>query len=139
MRNKKAKGTAGENELIHLFWSVENWVCVRVAGSGSNKYPSPDILASNGDRKLVIEVKVINSIKKYFSKKQILDLELFGTKFGAEPWVGIKFEHNEWYFLPISELNLTKNQNYNISLIEIKKKGFKFKELITPYLKNSIL
>ena len=65
VRNKKGKGTAAENELIHRFWENE-WVCVRVAGSGSTKYPAPDLLASNGHRKIVMEVKMVNATKKYF-------------------------------------------------------------------------
>jgi len=129
IRNKKAKGTAAENELIHDFWN-NNWVCVRVAGSGSTQYPAPDLLASRGDKKIVMEVKVVNSVKKYFKKQEIEDLQLFATKFGAEAWVGIKFEKNQWFFIPTSELEETKAQNYVISLIEMKRKGFSFNEMI---------
>ena len=130
IRNKKAKGTAAENELIHQFWK-NNWAAIRVAGSGSTKYPSPDLLASCGFRKLVLEIKVVNSIKKYFLEQEIKDLEFFGERFGAESWVGIKFEANQWFFLPTSELDLTKSGNFSISLIDIKRKGFNFEEMIS--------
>ncbi len=130
IKNKKAKGTAAENELIHKFWDNEGWVCVRVAGSGSTQFPSPDILASRGDRKIVMEVKVVNSIKKYFSGQEIRDLNYFAEKFGAEAWVGVKFESNQWYFIPTLELEQTKSENYVISLIDMKRKGFDFSEMI---------
>jgi len=129
IRNKKAKGTAAENELIHNFWD-NGWVCVRVAGSGSTQYPSPDLLASRGDKKIVMEVKVINDVKKYFKKQEIEDLQLFANKFGAESWVGVKFEKEQWFFLPTSELDQTKAENYAISLIDMKRKGFSFIEMI---------
>ena len=129
VRNKKAKGTAAENELLHNFWENE-WVCVRVAGSGSTQFPAPDLLASNGFRKIVMEVKVVNANKKYFTKKEIEDLELFAQKFGAQSWVGVRFSQNQWYFIPTSELEQTKSNNYVIDIITMKKKGFVFMEMI---------
>ncbi len=130
IRNKKAKGTAAENELIHKFWETNQWVCVRVAGSGSTKYPAPDLLASRGDKKIVMEVKVVNDVKKYFTGQEIRDLEYFAEKFGAQSWVGVRFQENQWFFLPSSELEQTKSENYVISLIDMKRKGFTFEEMI---------
>lgn len=129
VKNKKAKGTAAENELIHQFWDNE-WVCVRVAGSGSTRFPSPDILASRGDKRIVMEVKVVNDVKKYFTGQEIRDLEYFSQKFGAESWVGVKFAENQWFFMPTSELETTKSENYVVTLIEMKRKGFSFEEMI---------
>lgn len=129
VRNKKAKGTAAENELIHQFWDNE-WVCVRVAGSGSTRFPSPDILASRGDKRIVMEVKVVNDVKKYFTGQEIRDLGYFGQKFGAEAWVGVKFSENQWFFMPTIELEMTKSENYVVSLIDMKRKGFNFDEMI---------
>jgi len=128
-RNKKAKGTSAENELVHNFWN-NKWVCVRVAGSGSTQFPAPDILASRGDKKIVMEVKQVNDIKKYFTGQEIRDLKYFGEKFGAEAWVGIKFQENQWFFCPASELEETKSENYKIDLITMKRTGFSFEEMI---------
>ncbi|MDA3855950.1 MAG: Holliday junction resolvase Hjc [Candidatus Woesearchaeota archaeon] len=130
VKNKKAKGTAAENELIHRFWDTNEWVCIRVAGSGSTKYPAPDLLASRGDKKIVMEVKVVNGVKKYFTRQEINDLNFFSEKFGAEAWVGVKFEGNQWYFIPTSELEQTKSENYVIDLITMKRKGFEFEDMI---------
>ena len=127
--NKKAKGTAAENELIHMFWE-SSWVAVRVAGSGSTKYPAPDILASCNLKKLVMEIKVVNSTKKYFTGQEIRDLEFFAQQFGAQSWVGIKFQENQWFFIPTHGLEITKEENYVISLVSIKRIGFTFDEMI---------
>ena len=128
-RFRKAAGTKAENELIHKFWE-KGWCCVRVAGSGSTKYPSPDLLAGNSHRKIVFEIKVVSSSKKYFTNQEILDLEYFAKTFGAESWIGVQFETKEWFFIPTSELQKTKSENFVADLIEMKKKGFKFEEMI---------
>lgn len=129
VRNKKGKGTEAERELIHKFWE-NNWVCVRVAGSGSTKYPAPDLLAGNSARKIVMEVKTVNSTKKYFTGQEIRDINYFADIFGAESWVGIKFQENQWYFIPTSELKETSSENYVIDLISMKRTGFTFEEMI---------
>ena len=130
IRNKKAKGTAAENELVHKFWE-NNWVCVRVAGSGSTQFPAPDLLASRGDRRIMMEVKIVNSHKKYFSEQEIKDLEYFSERFGAESWVGICFEGRQWFFLPTAELQKTSaGQSFVADLVEMKRKGFGFEEMI---------
>lgn len=128
-RRRKTVGTLSENELLNLFWD-NSWVCVRVAGSGSTRHPAPDLLASRGDRKLVLEIKTISTSKKYFSAKEIQELDFFAGQFGAEGWVGIKFSQNQWYFIPISELIATKNDNFVCDIIDMKKRGFTFEEMI---------
>ena len=126
--SNKSKGIKGERDLVHMFWAA-GWSSVRVAGSGSSRYPSPDILAANVLRKLAIEAKVINKQNKYFSEDEVRQLELFANNFGAEAWIAVKFGGNDWYFMPISELDKS-GKNYVISLKTAKIKGFLFEELI---------
>ena len=128
VRNKKAKGTAAENELIKLFWE-NKYACFRAAGSGSNQYPTPDIIAGNNLKKIALEIKVVNDTKKYFTKKEIEELENFSKIFGCESWVGIKFVGGQWFFIPTSELKITE-KTYSIDLIKMKRIGFKFDEMI---------
>jgi len=126
--SNKSKGIKGERELIHRFWASE-WSAVRIAGSGSSRYPSPDILAANVLRKLAIEAKVINGQNKYFSEEEVKQLVVFAKNFGAEPWIAVKFGGNDWYFISLSELNKS-GKNYVISLKNAKIKGLLFEELI---------
>ena len=63
----KSKGINAERELVHMFWG-ENWACLRIAGSGSIKYPSPDLLVGNSLRRLAVECKTTKDSKKYFEK-----------------------------------------------------------------------
>ena len=128
LKNKKQKGTNAERELINKFWD-NKFAAIRVAGSGSTKFPAPDILAGNSLKKIALEIKVVNKTKKYFTKKEINELEIFSKKFGCESWIGIRFIERQWFFLPTSELKKT-NLNFTIDLISMKRKGFTFKEMI---------
>jgi len=127
--SRKAKGSNAERELLHMFWK-NKWYCVRVAGSGSMVYPSPDILASNGLRRLAIECKATKEQKKYFSEKEINDLVEFSKGFRAEPWIAIKIDKEQWYFMSVEDMNQAKNNNFSISLEDLKRKGLIFDELI---------
>jgi len=128
--NRKAKGIGAERELVHLFWD-SSWAAVRVAGSGSMKYPSPDILASNNRRKLGIECKAIRGNSQYFAKEEIKDLKSFCSLFGAEPWIGVKFK-SEWVFISLEDIRET-GKNFVVSRELAKQKGVSFGELIGDF------
>jgi Holliday junction resolvase len=125
--NRKAKGIGAERELIHLFWA-SSWAAVRIAGSGSMKYPSPDVLASNKRRKVGIECKASKSSYQYLAKEEIKSLRRFCSIFGAEPWVGVKFKA-DWYFLSLDDIKET-SKNFVISKESAKQKGLTFNELV---------
>lgn len=125
----KSKGINAERDLIHKFWQKEGWSAIRVAGSGSSKYPSPDILAGNKVRKLAIESKIISEDKKYFSNDDITQLKAFCNIFGAEPWVAIKFKGHEWLFVSLEDLEKTEN-GYAASASLASRRGLLFEELI---------
>jgi Holliday junction resolvase len=119
--NTKAKGTAAERELIHFF-NEHGWVAFRAAGSGSNKYPCPDLVAGNALRKLAIEVKVTAGSSKYFTRKEIEELSFFARGFGAEPWVAIKFNRIGWFFVSVEDLKET-SKSFAITVEHAKRKG----------------
>ena len=121
VKNHKAKGIRGERELIHLF-NDAGWSAIRVAGSGSSQYPSPDIVAGNAARRVAIECKVTKERKKYFEKEEIEQLQFFSKRFGAEGWVGIKFPKEPWHFLRIESLESVGN-SYVVSVEQAKEKG----------------
>lgn len=126
--NIKFKGTNAERELVHLFWKNE-WAAIRVAGSGSMKYPNPDVLAGNRLRKIAVECKVTGDERKYLSKDDIAQLKEFCGRFGAEPWIGVKLNKKEWHFLTLEDLEKTE-KGYVISSDIAARKGLLFGELI---------
>ncbi|MBI2135010.1 Holliday junction resolvase [Candidatus Woesearchaeota archaeon] len=124
----KSKGINAERELVHMFWARE-WACLRIAGSGSNRYPSPDLLVSNKLRRLAIECKTTKDQKKYFDKDEIMSLKKFADIFGAEPWIAVKFRGHEWYFISTEDLKVTE-KGFMVSAEIAKAKGLLFEEII---------
>lgn len=117
-----------ERDLIHKFWS-RNWCAVRVAGSGSMKYPNPDLIVGNRMRKLAIECKSISKSKKYLDKHDIEQLKEFCDIFGAEPWFAIKFPKSDWLFLSLEDIEKAGN-GYVIDAEVAKRRGLLIDELI---------
>ena len=114
----KIKGTGAERELIKILWGA-GWACIRSAGSGSTRYPSPDILAGNRIRRVALEVKLTKDKAKYFSDEEIKQLIAFAAYFGAEPWIAIKFTKSGWIFVNPEDLVKTakgyvfKSESFN--------------------------
>ncbi|PIN73549.1 Holliday junction resolvase [Candidatus Woesearchaeota archaeon CG10_big_fil_rev_8_21_14_0_10_45_16] len=126
--NRKAKGTKGERDLIRFF-NEAGWSAIRSAGSGSSRYPSPDILAANAIRRLAIECKVTKDGKKYFQNAEIEQLLTFSRKFGAESWIGVKFPNDPWYFIMPEDLEET-GVCKAVSVELAKRRGLTFQELM---------
>ncbi len=126
--NRKQKGISAERELVHLFWK-EGWAACRTPGSGSIKYPCPDVIAGNNLRKLAIECKSIKSGSYYFSLEDINQLRQFSRLFNAEPWVGVRFGSEGWFFLTVDDLVKT-GKLFSFSLKDAKMRGLIFSELV---------
>ncbi len=125
--SRKSKGINAERELIHLFWK-EEWAAIRIAGSGAIKYPCPDVLAGNVKRRLAIECKASKSSLQYLSKDEVEQLKQFSSIFGAEPWIGVRFNNAKWMFLSLEDLKET-GKNYVVSAADANLKGISFEEL----------
>jgi len=124
----KSKGINAERELIHAFWK-NSWSAIRVAGSGSSKYPCPDVLAGNGARRIAIECKASKDSVKYLTAKEVAELKEFSEIFGAEPWIGMRFDDMKWYFLSLEDLKAS-GASFSVSVELAKKKGLLFEQLI---------
>ncbi len=125
--NKKGKGIKAERELIHLFWK-HGWAAVRVAGSGSSHYPSPDVLAGNGVKSLAIECKSSGELNRHLPMQQVEDLITFARMFGAEPWIGARFNDMKWAFFSPDDLKKT-GTGFSVSVKMVKEKGLTFEQL----------
>lgn len=127
--SRKSKGINAEREIIHSFWKMPGWTACRVAGSGSMKYPSPDIIAGNATRKLAIECKSTKSKYQYFEKEEIEQLLTYSQLFAAEPWLAIRFNRDKFYFIKPKDLKETKNK-YAVDIALLNEKGFLFEHII---------
>ncbi|MEM2018052.1 MAG: Holliday junction resolvase Hjc [Candidatus Pacearchaeota archaeon] len=124
--NKK-RGADAERELLHLL--SKKFAVARVAGSGTIKETSCDLLAGKEGKGYAIEVKISKGNKKYIKKEQVNGLIDFANKFGLKPLIAIKFLRKGWYFIEPEKLTKTEKALY-VSLHDIKKKGKSFEELI---------
>ena len=126
--SSKSKGTKAERELLHLFWS-KSWACIRSAGSGSMKYPGPDLIVSNKARRLAIECKSTKKKKQYLDKHDVEQLKEFCGIFGAEPWFAVRFARMNWLFLSLEDIEKTEN-GYVIDAEVAERRGLLLEELI---------
>src|SRR3989338_4357943 len=94
---KYAKGANAERELIEMFWN-NGYAAMRAAGSGVSRFPSADVIASNGKKTFAIESKAIKSGYVYLERDEIVKLLEFSQKFGARAFGGGRFWEDEWGF-----------------------------------------
>jgi len=124
----KEKGSNAERELIHLFWSTKKWTACRVAGSGSMKYPSPDIIANKAGLTLAIECKSTGSKYQYLEKREVKELVEYAKASGARPLVAVRFNRLPWRFLDPEDLKETA-QSLVVTPELAELRGYSFEEL----------
>ncbi len=126
--SNKSKGSDAERELIHAFWATNEWTACRVAGSGSMKYPSPDIIANKAGINLAIECKATNSKYQYLEKREVEELVAYAKMAGARPLVAVRFFRKEWRFLTPDDLE-DSGLNLGITPELASRRGLTFDEL----------
>ena len=126
--SSKNKGYKAEIELLHMFWS-KGFACLRSAGSGSMRYPGPDLIVGNKVRRLAVECKSTKDKKKYLNKHDVEQLKEFCDVFGAEPWFAVRFTRKEWLFLSLEDIEKTEN-GYVIDAKIAERRGLLLEEVI---------
>jgi Holliday junction resolvase len=63
------------------------------------RYPSPDILASNGISLFAVECKSSRKDNIYIPLQEMKELEDFSRLFKALPLIGTRFAKQEWRFV----------------------------------------
>ena len=127
--SSKSKGSNAERELIHLFWATKVWTACRVAGSGSMKYPAPDIIANKEGIGLAIECKATSQNYQYLEKREVEELVAFAKMSGSRPLVAVRFNRKQWKFLDVSDLEETR-QNFVVTPALAERRGLTFEELV---------
>ena len=112
-----------------MFWA-KSWACIRSAGSGSMKYPGPDLLVGNMTKRMAIECKSTRETKLYLSDYDVRQLVDFSKIFDARPWFAIKFPKNPWVFIALDDLQKTP-KGYAIDVQQAQLRGLSFEELIS--------
>ncbi len=114
--SRKSRGCNYERKLVSFLYSL-GFSAVRVAGSGSSHYPSPDVIASNNKRIVAIEVKSTQKDRVYIDKRTVSRLLEFSDMFGAEPWFALHIVGKGWFFKHAGNFNggrLDENNTYTV-------------------------
>lgn len=126
----KTKGSNSERELLHRFWQTGKWCAIRSAGSGSMKYPGPDLLVGNLVKRMSIECKTTKNSTLYLSDYDINQLKEFSKVFDARAWIAVKFFRKDWLFISLEDLEKT-TKGYCIDIKKAELRGISFEELIS--------
>lgn len=110
------KGANAERELIKLL-SEHDFAVLRVAGSGTNPLPCPDVVALKKGTAIAFECKAKKGKYLPIGVEQIADEVGWAEQAGAKFLIAWKVPHKGWLFLKVSAFR-EKNKNFMITLDE---------------------
>jgi Holliday junction resolvase len=114
MANSNTKGDRRERELVNRL-DERGFAVMRAPASGSaTDRELPDVLAGDGDAFYAIEAKSSAGDPIYLDGQEIENLVYFAQNFGAAPKVGVRFDHEDWYFFHPADLYVTDGGNYRV-------------------------
>lgn len=125
------KGARTERELYHMLYG-SGWRVVRAAGSGAIGLPCPDLIAGKNGRVLAIECKS-GKATRYLTRQEVSELIFFAKSFGAEPYIGIRFDGEDWRFLRPEQLH--KSGKLLAVSKKLAKNGLSFSALLSQNLR----
>ena len=112
-----------------MFWEAGHF-CLRVAGSGSMPFPCPDLLVGKEGKSFAIECKSSKQDRRYITEQQVNELKQFANGFGAEAWIGMRFNREGWRFLKPEHLGRNGGKHFFVSKDLCQEKGITFETLI---------
>lgn len=116
-------------ELVNKL-DAAGFAVMRAPASGSaTPWELPDVLAGDREAFYAIEVKSSAGDAIYIDGEEITDLEFFTTGFGATSQIGVRFDHEDWYFFPPGVLHETAGGNYRVKKETALADGTDFDEL----------
>ncbi len=115
------KGANAERELIQALFDA-GFSVVRIAGSGKNPLPAPDIIALRKGRAIAFECKAWKAKNLAIPVDQMQQLLQWSKRAGAEPLIGWKVPRKGWFFLSPRQMH-NSGKFYLISLNDAMRKG----------------
>ena len=129
------RGIAEERELVHRLEDLGFAVLRAPASGSSTKLDRPDIVAGGHGMHLTLEVKTTSKTTLYIQKASIDQLTRFSERFGATPYLAVKFKHQRRDWVLISPERLAKTKSgYKLTLKEALKVGSRLEAVISSKL-----
>lgn len=126
----QAKGDRRERELVNRL-DEAGFAVMRAPASGSaTERELPDVLAGDGEQFYAIEAKSSAGDPIYLSGEEVEALTFFAQNFGAKPRIGVRFDHEDWYFFHPADLHVTDGGNYRVKNETAIAEGTDFPEFV---------
>jgi Holliday junction resolvase len=126
----KSKGIQRERELFRLFYD-HGYASMRAPNSGGGtKRELPDVIAGKMGETFAIEAKASSASPIYLTSDEMDSLLDFSEPIGAKPRVGVRYDHEDWYFFHPGDLHYT-GDSYRIKKERALVKGTTIDELCT--------
>lgn len=123
------KGDRRERELVDLL-DEKGFAVIRAPSSGSGTDRDlPDVLAGNGSQFYAFEVKASKDSHVYLKGEEINSLIYFARNFGARARLGIRFDHEKWYFFHPHDVYTTDSGNYRVKRETAIERGLTVEDL----------
>ncbi len=125
------RGIREERELVKRFAAM-GFAVMRAPSSGSStKIDRPDLLVGGKRRHIAVEVKSTLRETLYVEAESVDQLTRFAERFGAEPYLAVKFKRRRsgWLLLKPTSLNRTE-KGYKVSLADAIRDGLTPEALI---------
>ncbi|MEM3546850.1 MAG: Holliday junction resolvase Hjc [Candidatus Bathyarchaeia archaeon] len=131
------RGFKEERELVNRLEKL-GFAVLRAPASGSGtKSDRPDILAGRRGLCIALEVKTTNRKVLYVSLESLDQLVRFSDKFGANPYLAVKFKRSGYSWLLLKPEDLKKScKYYKITLEEAYRKGFPPEAILSAKLEE---
>ena len=127
-RYAKIKGSNAERELMQILWD-KGLSVARVAGSGVNPLPCPDVIAMTKGRVISFECKAHKSKNLNIRKEQVDTLMEWAARSDTLLIFAWKFPHKGWFYLTPDVFNKT-GKAYTINLATAQEKTLKLEDLV---------
>ncbi len=132
------KGSRRERELVNKLDGADFAVMKAPASGSATERELPDVLAGNGEKFYAIEAKSSSGNPIYLSGEEVEALIFFAENFGAEAWIAVRFDHEDWYFFKPEELYQTDGGNYRVKKETAIQEGTDFNEYIGESVKTRL-
>jgi len=131
------RGVREERELVQILDRL-GFAVLRAPASGSKtKLDRPDILAGRKGFVIALEVKTTSRETLYVGEESIAQLLRFSKRFGAKPFLAVKFKRRRLGWLLIEAEGLKRTgRSFKITLEEASRRGLTPEALVTRKLES---
>lgn len=129
------RGFREERELVNRLEKLGFAVLRAPASGAGTKLDRPDLVAGRRGFYIVVEVKTTRRKVLYIRAESLEQLVRFAERFGAEPYLAVKFKRSGygWLLLKPGQMERT-SKGYKISVEEAYRKGMPLEVLTSARL-----